>query len=197
MPNTDPYNQNIPFSLLGDAPNAQTLGQSIVDAATPQLVMRFDSASARASILSGAQAAVPGMVTYLVAEDRYEAYTNGQGWVQITPGPWIPLPLQTGYSAFAGAPAYRLLNGSVELRGQISKTDGSLFTSNGSTGYQIAVLPAGYRPLYTVEMVGAQELATNYYCRIEVDTDGTVIAFVATGGSPHWVGLDNLRFSTV
>lgn len=197
MPTTDPYGQNIQYSLLSDPPNAQTLGQEIVPAMTPQTVMRFSSASGRAAVLTGAQAPVAGMVTYLKAEDRVEVYSSGQGWVPITPGPWQPLPYATGINAFNGSPGYRLTNGAVELRGQVSKSDSSTFTSNGGTGYLLATLPSGYRPSYFPELIVATELAVNYYARLQVGSDGTITAWIPSGSStgPHWISLDGVRVS--
>lgn len=195
MPTTDPYGQNIQYSLLSDPPNAQTLGQEIVPSVVPQTVMRFSSASGRAAVLAGAQAPVAGMLTYLKAEDQYEAYTSGQGWVPITPGPWQPLPYATGITAYNGSPGYRLTNGAVELRGQVSRSDSSAFVSNGTTGYLLGTLPSGYRPSYYPELVVATELATNYYCRLQVGSDGTITAWIPTGGSPHWISLDGVRVS--
>lgn len=191
---TDDFGQAIPYLDYTDIPDLNAWGSALVGAVAQQTVMRFASASSRGATLTGATAPVPGMLCYLVSEDRFEAYTSGQGWIPVTPGPWATLPYGTGYQGFAGNPGYRLINGTVQLRGQVSKTDGTVFTSNGTTGYAIATLPSGFRPTYTVELPAAQELATNYVCRQQIGTDGVITAFIETGGNPHWVGLDGLSF---
>lgn len=194
MPTPDNYGQGVQLPVLADGPNAQTIGTSI-GSVVPQTVMRFASAAGRAAVLTGAEAPVPGMVGYLVAEDRFEGYTSGQGWVPLTPGPWIPLTLASGYVANDAAPAFRLINGSVELRGQIAKSDGTVFVNN-TPGYVIANLGTGYKPADPFEGIGATELAINYYCRQQITPDGAITVYIPTGGTPHWVGLDNIRFST-
>ena len=188
---TDSYGQGIPYLDYTDKPDQKALGEGIVSNLTPRSIMRFTDATSRGATIT---APVAGMVTYLSTEDRYDGYTSGQGWVPLTPGPWNPLPFATGFQAFAGVPGYRLINGTVQLRGQVAKTDSTTFTSNGTTGYTIATLPSGFRPTYYAELAAAQELAGSYTCRMQVGTDGRIIAFVETDGSPHWVGLDGLSF---
>jgi hypothetical protein len=190
MPGTDNYGQSIPVPALTDAPNAFTGFDGIVEPLTQRSVMRFASASARTATLTSP---VGGMVTYSSAEDRYDVYTAGLGWVPLTTGTWNALPYGGAFNAFAGTPGYRLVNGVVELRGQVGMISGGTFTNAGSP-YVIATLPSGYRPTgYSPQLIGATELATNYYYRLGVGTDGTLNAYIPSGGSPHWVGLDGLR----
>lgn len=193
---TDGYGQSIPYLDYTDKPDLKSLGEGIVGGLTPRSVMRFTDANSRGATITSP---VAGMVTYLTTEDRYDGFTTGQGWVPLTPGPWNPLPYASGMQAFGGTPGYRLWDNQIELRGQVSQVSGAAFSSNGSTGYVLATLPVGDRPSYSPQMIGATELAVNYYCRIGIDaTTGNITAYVPQNSSntwPHWVGLDNLTFS--
>ena len=218
MPTPDVYGQGISLPVLADPPNAQTIGASI-GTVVPQTVMRFASAAGRAAVLTGAQAPTPGMVTYLIAEDRYEGYTVGQGWTPLTPGPWIPIPLASGRTTMYAAPEYRIYGNNVELRGSVAKSDSSTFYWNGATNeatglandWLLGTLPSGARPTDSDKFtLGTTEMATNYYCRIQIratnassgqgEIHANIPHIAGQSGTPdptsgpHWISLDNIAF---
>ncbi|WP_327162118.1 hypothetical protein [Streptomyces zaomyceticus] len=195
MPTSDPYAQSINLAALTDAPDVETLAHGIVDAAVQRLVLRFTSATHRAATLVGAAAPVPGMITYLAAEDRYEARMGDGTWRTISSGAWIPLSFASGYAARTGSPSYRILGDSVELRGTLERTTAAPFAKG--TALTVATLPVGARPAAWKYFPIATEWAADMYARAEVDTAGHVIITIppstATGAS--WASLDNVKFS--
>ncbi|MFD0078242.1 hypothetical protein ACFVIY_38075 [Streptomyces sp. NPDC127166] len=196
MPTTDPYGQSISVAALTDAPDAETLVDGIVDAVAPRTTMRFASAAARAATLVGAAAPVPGMITYLAAEDRFEGRMGDGTWRTISSGVWVPLSFASGYAPRTGAPSYRILGDSVELRGTFERTaTGTPF--NKGVALTIATLPTTARPAAYKYFPIATEWAADMYARAEVSTAGTVIITIppstATGAS--WASLDSIRFS--
>jgi len=188
VPGTDIYAQGIATALLSDKPDAQSLAKAIADGAAKVGVKVYANASNRGAVLTGAAAPTRGMVTYLTAEDRVD-YWDGVRWVPITPGPWIPLPLAAGIVANSGSPAYRLVNGSVQLRGTLGRTAGAKFSTAGAL--VLATLPAGYRPSYwTYEIVGT-EWVTGISGRLELNPSGELTILIVGGGSgPAWVSVN-------
>lgn len=81
MPLTDSYGQNVKYPTLTDKPNAQTLGQQIVEGLTPKVVMLFASAVVRGGTVLKPTA---GMVTWLHDVGRLEVY-NGTAWSRLSP----------------------------------------------------------------------------------------------------------------
>lgn len=188
MPGTDKYGQGIPYSLLTDAPDAELLGKGLADAIAARLIMRFESAANRGATLTGTSPAAEGMVTYLKDANRLD-YHNGTTWQTLTPGPWAPVSLAPGISYNSGSPAYRLVNGSVELRGTMRRTSGAKFVTNATT--VLGTLPAGFRPSYWTYKVVATEWATNFDGRLELDPAGQLTILIPSGATgPEWVGLD-------
>ncbi|MFI8084358.1 hypothetical protein ACIF6L_26590 [Kitasatospora sp. NPDC086009] len=85
MPGTDAFQQNIPYPVLGDAPNAEAGLSTLVNGIVGQTVMRFASATARSAALP---TPVAGMTVWLAAEARLEIY-DGAAWRTYTPaGAW-------------------------------------------------------------------------------------------------------------
>lgn len=76
MPITDSYGQNVSYPTLADKPNAQSLGQGIVDGLTPKVIMTFASAVVRGATISAPKA---GMVSWLADVGRLEFY-DGVAW---------------------------------------------------------------------------------------------------------------------
>ncbi|MEE1813613.1 hypothetical protein PUR59_00970 [Streptomyces sp. SP18ES09] len=191
---TDTYGQGITLPALTDAPNISLPADSMNDILS-QAVLRFASASTRAATLVGSLAPVPGQVTYLASEDRYEARMGDGTWQTISPGPWVSLTFASGYSARTGSPAYRIVNGSVELRGTVEKTPSAAFPKG--TAFTILTLPTVARPPAYRYFAAATEFASHLYARVEVEPDGdvTVIVPTSTGTAASWVSLDNIRFS--
>ncbi|MFF5451888.1 hypothetical protein ACFY40_11685 [Streptomyces sp. NPDC012950] len=195
MPTSDPYGQSINIAALTDAPDAETLAHGIVDAVAPRLNLRFASAAARAAQLVGAAAPVPGMYTYLVAEDRYDVRMADGTWQALSPGAWIPLSFAAGYAARTGLPSYRIVNGSVEFRGTFQRSAGGAFTK-GAT-FTIMTLPAAARPTSFRYFIARTEWAADMYGGVEVAIDGTVNVGIpnTAGTAASWMSLDAIRYS--
>ncbi|WP_432157768.1 MULTISPECIES: hypothetical protein [unclassified Streptomyces] len=199
MPRNDGWGQNIPYPVLGDAPDIEVATQEIVNGIVPRTIMRFADANARSAALSGEVAPAPGMITYLIAEDRWDRRDGDGVWRPLSPGPWKPLSLLAGYSANSGTPGYRIVNGDVHLRGTISKTNGSALTTNDVT--QFATLPTEARPVGGSRFfVGPTQWTTNagvsyMHARLEAWADGTLHYLLPLGSRSAWVGLDGMRYS--
>lgn len=195
MPTADPFAQSINIAALTDAPDVETLAHGIVDAVAPRLVLRFATAVARAATLVGTAAPVPGMITYLISEDRYEARMGDGTWRTISSGAWQPLSFASGYAPRTGSPGYRILGDSVELRGTFERTTAAPFTKGAPL--TVANLPVGARPAAWKYFPIATEWAADMYARAEVDTGGNVIVTIppATAIGASWASLDNVRFS--
>jgi hypothetical protein len=198
MPRNDAYSQGIQYPVLGDAPDIEVATQTIVNGLVPMTIMRFKDANARAAALSGTSAPVPGMVTYLIAEDRYERRDGDGVWRPFSPGPWKPFSYATGYTANSGAPAYRIVNGDVHLRGTIKRTNGAALTTNAVI--PLGTLPTEARPTTTRFFVVPTQWTTisdttYVHGRIEVGTDGVISYLLPIGSASEWVGLDPVRFS--
>ncbi|MYR43072.1 hypothetical protein [Streptomyces sp. SID5910] len=198
MPRNDAFSQGIQYPVLGDAPDIEVATQTIVNGIVPQTVMRFANANARAAALSGESAPVPGMVTYLNAEDRYDRRDGDGIWRPLSPGPWKPFTFATGYSANSGGPAYRIVNGEVHLRGTISKSNGSALTVNAET--RLGTLPTEARPnAYRYFIQPTQWTTKNgvsyFHARVGVFPDGTINYLLPLNSQSDWIGLDGIKFS--
>ncbi|MFI8206906.1 hypothetical protein [Streptomyces sp. NPDC085937] len=179
MASTDDYGQGVNIASLTDAPDAETLAKNIANALAPRSVMRFASASTRAATLADAHAPVPGMITYLGAEERWEG-RQGSSWVQMTPGPWIPLSFASGYVAYSGSPAYRLWGDVVQLRGAITRSSGHLVKG---TVTLFATLPSGYRPSTTQHLPAAVGSTVAPGGRLDVLTNGQMSYLIGTSAT--------------
>lgn len=85
--------------------------------------------------------------------------------VTLSDSGWNSVSLTNGFSATSPAPAYRLLNGVVFLRGGVT----------GGTGNTSAfTLPSGYRPAVN-SVIATQQYGTSNDTYITVNTDGTVV----------------------
>lgn len=80
---TDSYGQGVPYPTLLDKPNAQSLGQGIVENLVPRSVLTYPSAAVRGASISAPR---EGMVSYLADVDRLEFYT-GSAWQSLMPPP--------------------------------------------------------------------------------------------------------------
>ncbi|MFD3571428.1 hypothetical protein [Streptomyces sp. NPDC058667] len=191
---TDSYGQSITLPALTDPPNI-SLPSEAMDDILAQTVLRFSSASARTAALIGDATPVPGMVTYLEAEDRYDARMADGTWQAITPGPWVALTFASGYTARTGLPSYRIVNGAVELRGTLQRTTGAPF-SDGVT-FTPLTLPVAARPTSYRYFTARTEVAADMYAGVEVAIDGTVNVILPTtaGTAASWMALDQIRYS--
>ncbi|MCW7941761.1 hypothetical protein AAW14_06580 [Streptomyces hygroscopicus] len=190
---TDSYGQSIPYLDYTDKPDLKTLGEGIVGGLTPKSVMRFASASARDATIT---TPVAGMVAWL-NDVKQLAYHNGTSWITITATDWTALTFASGYVAFSGNPAYRIINQRVELRGTVEKSDSSPF-AKGSF-FTICTLPSAAWPAYYRYFTGATQWAADMYGRIEVHPDGTIQCLIPSSGATGaaWISLDQVAYSLV
>jgi hypothetical protein len=78
---TDDYGQGISVADLATAPNAEALAKNLANGLAQRSVLRYASASARASALTGTTAPVEGMVTWLQDVNKLYIY-DGSAWVE-------------------------------------------------------------------------------------------------------------------
>jgi hypothetical protein len=206
MPKGDKYGQNVQYPVLADVPNIETALSTLVNAVVPLTVLRFANANARAATLSGDAKPVPGMVTYLIAEDRWEGRQADGTWLLLSDGPWQPLTYKTGYAANGGSPGWRRkAGGGIELRGRIQRSSGASLEDDG-TFVPFASVPSSVAPATSrYYIVPSKRVTTDgvsrYTARIEVQSDGVMTYTVESGGgisssgSPGWFGLDGVMFS--
>ncbi|WP_327379439.1 hypothetical protein [Streptomyces sp. NBC_01212] len=205
MPTTDKYGQGVSYPVLSDAPNMETAFATLANGLVPLSVMRFANANERSANLAGAYKPVPGMITYLVAEDRWEAYQAGGSWLLLSDGPWQPLTFSSGYSAYGGSPGWRRkAGGGIELRGRWQKNSGSLIDTGDITKFAsipTAAAPAAVRYFICASNRVTASGVTRYTARIEIAPGGAMSynvedgGGVGTSGSPAWVSLDGIQFS--
>ncbi len=199
MPRNDAYAQGVQFPVLGDAPDIEVATETLVNGIVPKTVMRFANANARSAALSGASAPVPGMITYLIAEDRWDMRVSDNVWRPLSPGPWKAFSFLSGYSAHGGGPAYRIINGTVELRGLIRRTNGSNFVTNYES--QFGTLPAEARPAggwryFSAATNFSITNGVNYHsARLAMTTEGAMLYSVPVNAKTNWISLDGVRFS--
>ncbi|MEU7243413.1 hypothetical protein [Streptomyces sparsogenes] len=199
MPKNDLYGQGVQYPALSDVPDIETALGTIVNGVVPRAVLRFANINARSAALTGASAPVPGVITYLLAEDRYDVRMADNTWQTLTPGPWKVLPFASGIGADGGSPGYRTVNGDVQLRGRVNRTNGGRFTYKDSTGnaaeWLLATLPASIRPTSTEYWIQATEIGGGvYHVRLELRSDGSLIARIppeadGTTGGLHWISI--------
>ncbi|WP_146057581.1 hypothetical protein [Streptomyces sp. SM12] len=147
MPLTDSRGQNIPYSLLTDRANAQTLGQGIVDAVVDKLVLVYASAGVRGATVPNPTS---GMVTWLSDARRLEIY-DGTAWRAIgtdrtvtrtsTGATGRPGWTITGFDAWRSGGLC-----SVNLR--VMRTGAGITSSSvGNVADEpVATIPPGWRP---------------------------------------------------
>lgn len=206
MPKGDKYGQSVQYPVLADVPNIETALATLVNGVVPQLVLHFDNANARAATLIGTSKPVPGMITYLVAEDRWEGRQADGTWLLLSDGPWQPLTYKTGYTANGGSPGWRRkAGGGIELRGRIQRSNsGSLIDDGTVTPFASvpeSVAPAALRYYIAPSKRITTDGVSRYTARIEIDSEG-VMSYtcesgggVSNSGSPGWFGLDGIMFS--
>lgn len=200
MPKPDSYGQNVPYPVLSDAPNIETALQALVNGVVPLTTMRFANANERSATLTGPYKPVPGMITYLIAEDRWDRRDGDNVWRPFSPGVWKPLSYATGYTAQSGSPAYRVLNNEVQLRGTFKRTSGAVLATD--TEVTFATLPTEARPAGSAfrYFPAAGDWNTtsgvNYFIgRISATPSGPLIFMMPNGTKCTWLSLDSVRFS--
>ncbi|MFD9205964.1 hypothetical protein ACFVZM_06750 [Streptomyces sioyaensis] len=200
MPSFDGYSQKVPYPNLTDAADIETAMQSLVNGVVPQTVMRFASASARAAALVNGFVPKPGMITYLIAEDRYDGRMADGSWQPLSPSGWKPLTPASGMVTQSGSPGYQVVNGSVQLRGRFARASGGQYTTG--TDWLLTTIPSAYRPpTYQYWVTPVEMGAGIYYARTELAYDtGQIIVQVPPGSTSttnglHWAGIDGLTYS--
>ncbi|MFE6493412.1 hypothetical protein [Streptomyces sp. NPDC057748] len=206
MPKNDSYGQNVPYPVLSDAPNIETAFQAAVNGLVALSVLRFANANERAATLVGSYAPRPGMITYLIAEDRWEARQVNGSWLLLSDGPWQPLTFKSGYAAHAGSPGWRRkAGGGIELRGRIRRSNNGNLDDSGElisfASIPAAVAPASNRPFVMPTKRITSGGITRHTARVEVTIDGTLTYYVEAGAGVStsdavaWFGLDGIQFS--
>lgn len=198
MPRSDAYSQGVQYPVLSDAADIESQLQSLVNGVVPKTVMRFANANARAAALTGDAAPVPGMITYLIAEDRWDRRDGDNVWRPLSPGPWKPFSFASGYSANSGAPAYRIVNGEVHLRGTISRSNNADLPVNTETRF--GTLPTEARPTAWRYFIQPAQWTTKngysyFHARVGILLDGTMNFLLPLNSRSEWIGLDGIRFS--
>ncbi|MEV4971966.1 hypothetical protein [Streptomyces scopuliridis] len=206
MPNTDSYGQSVPYPVLSDAPNIETAMSTLVNGIVPYTVMRFANANDRSARLIGTTKAVPGMITYLIAEDRWEAFQGDRTWLLLSDGPWNPMSFASGYAAYGGSPGWRRkAGGGIELRGRFMRSNRGNLVDDG-TIVKFATVPTSVAPAaLRYYMCASNRVSvsgiTRYTARVEVSWLGELAYTVEAGGGvgttefPAWVSLDGIQFS--
>lgn len=202
MPLTDSYGQGIPFPTLTDKPNAQTLGQGIVEGLTPRSVMSFASAVVRGGTI---KKPVAGMLSYIEDVARWEGF-DGESWVTLGSGTsaWKTPVLANGYTDNGndnGPLRYRRVNlfgeVSVMWQGGLNLTY-SVATKTLPNGGVIVdqTLPVDYRPSHrrTVTAACSGVDSNTLSLKIDFNTDGTVAIVRSAGANPPWVSLNNVMY---
>lgn len=200
MPLTDSYGQGVSYPTLTDKPNAQTLGQGIVEGLTPKVVMTFASAIVRGATIKTPTA---GMVTWLKDVGRLEVY-DGTAWVSFGYGAntWKNLTLSSGFTGDGnsnGTPQYRVVNmfgeSALMLRGGVNLTYDSNGILNGglinSVALPASASPSSRRTLAAACSVGASTLSA---LKIDINPNGqiVVVGTNTTTIKPAWVSLNGL-----
>lgn len=200
MPLTDSYGQNVAYPTLTDKPNAQTLGQGIVEGLTPKSVMNFASAVVRGATITSPKA---GMVTWLSDVGRLEVY-DGTAWVTVAAGTstWKTVALVSGFTHDGndnGTVQYRVVNlfgeQTIMFRGglgcQYTGTGGGI-ANNGvfnSVALPVEARPSNRRTIAVACSVASSARAT---IKLDINTNGN-LGIVGTNTSdtkPPWVSLN-------
>ncbi|WNI28656.1 hypothetical protein [Streptomyces sp. ITFR-6] len=200
MPKPDNYGQSVQYPVLSDTPNIETALQALVNGVVPLTTMRFANANERSATLTGAYKPVPGMITYLIAEDRWDRRDGDNVWRPFSPGVWKPLSYASGYTAQSGSPAYRIVNNQVQLRGTIRRTAANTdLVVNADTKF--ATLPAEARPtgVYRFFLAAANFVnagGQSYFSgRVGIAPDGSMIYIMPLNSKSEWLSLDGIHFS--
>ncbi|WP_069752956.1 hypothetical protein [Streptomyces sp. EN16] len=207
MPTADGYNQKIQYPVLSDAPNIELAFQTVVNGLVAQSVLKFANANERSATLVGSFSPVPGMITYLIAEDRWEAYRANGKWLLMSDGPWTPLTMANSHQPNSGSPGWRRkAGGGIELRGRIQPLPGNNLWDNG-TLVNFANLPSIAAPaslrnfIVASNRINTSATVSHYTCRVEIRATGTMWYDCEAGGgltigaTQAWFTLDGIQFS--
>lgn len=198
MPAPDAYGQGVQYPVLSDTPNIELAFQTAVNKLVSLSVLRFADANERSARLGGPILAIPGMICYLVAEDRWDRFEADRKWRPMSPGPWKPLTFSSGYVANGGSPGYRIVNGDAQLRGSFARTTGADFVANVETTFM--TLPTEARPKVAASFITSANFSTSdgvskFSARITVGTNGACSFRLPAGMTSSFVYLDGIRIS--
>lgn len=197
MPLTDSYGQGVPYPTLTDKPNAQTLGEGIVQNIVPRTVMVFPSAVVRGGTISKPAA---GMVTWLADVGRLEVF-DGSAWVAFGYGTnaWRNVPLSSGWTNNGndqGNFQYRVVNlfgeATIMFRGGIARPS---YPGTIPEWFQLNSTPLAeaYRPstLRTIVVPVSNVGSTRLTMKLDIRTDGYLRLYgVNSIDKPAWVGFN-------
>jgi hypothetical protein len=197
MPLTDSYGQGVTYPTLTDKPNAQTLGQGIVDGLTPKVVMTFASAVVRGATV---KKPVAGMVTWLKDIGRLDVY-DGTAWVAFGYGTntWKSIGLASGWinnGNSQGTFQYRVVNmygeDTIMFRGGISR---SSYPTSLPSYFELntTALPTTARPasLRTISVPCSDSGSERITLKMDITTTGYLRLYgIQTKSTPAWVGFN-------
>ncbi|MET9425643.1 hypothetical protein ABZY06_33905 [Streptomyces sp. NPDC006540] len=195
MPLTDSRGQGVPYSVLSDKPNAQTLGKGIVDALVDKVVMTFASATVRGATIP---APTEGMVTYLKDTDVIQVF-NGTEWRTLLTADtaWTDVTLENGWSSQAGgwpAPRLRRNGNVVHLEGHAEWLEGMAIPPQN--GRLLGYVPLGFRPA-NFHADGLVTISSNSgdtpTGRVEINKDTGAVQFW-TAMQSTWFGFNATWF---
>ncbi|WP_328546784.1 hypothetical protein [Streptomyces platensis] len=200
MPLTDSFGQGVTYPTLTDKPNAQTLGQGIVEGLTPKVVMTFASAVVRGATI---KKPVAGMVTWIKDMGRLDVY-DGTAWVAFGYGTntWKTVPLASGWTNNGnsqGTFQYRVVNmygeDTIMFRGGISRTSWPDFNYFPSYfDLNTSALPTVARPasLRTIVVPCSDSNSTRITLKLDIQTNGILRLYGITQpfDLPSWVGFN-------
>lgn len=200
MPLTDSYGQNVPYPTLTDKPNAQSLGQGIVEGIVPKTVMTFASDTVRGATITSPKA---GMCTWLTDVKLLEVY-DGSQWTTVGSGTsrWKDLTLRSGYTGDGnanGKPQYRIVNlfgeQTIMFRGGVAIDYGGSDTAPDRGWF--ATLPLADRPATRRSITVASSIANSDRTSVKLDVNDSSqdgrLEFVGVNGSANkadWVSLN-------
>jgi hypothetical protein len=178
---------------------------TMLNGVVPLTVMRFASANARSAAFTGSIQPVPGMITYLIAENRWEGRQADGTWLLLSDGPWQPLTFVNSHSAQGGSPGWRRkAGGGIELRGRFKANSGKLVDGGDLVKFSsipVAVAPAASRIFLVATTRSTSDGLSKMTARVQVMSNGDLIYFCEAGGGqgtiadPSWVALDGIQFS--
>lgn len=202
MPLPDHRGQNIPYAVITDSPNAQTLAQSIVTAIVDKLVLTYNSANHRGASIP---TPVAGMVSWLRDVRLLQLY-DGSQWVTIATGAtaWTTLNLRAGYTHNGnsnGNAQYRLVNlfgePTIMFRGgvNIAYAAGGALPNDG--WFLTANLPVAARPAQTRSVLAACSHGSSEQSAARLDgvPDGRLRFLNKVPSTPPWISLTGVMYS--
>lgn len=199
MPTTDAYGQSISLASLTDAPDIPKAISDLAAGLIPRGILRFASSSTRGATLSGANAPVEGMITWLQDVNRLDLW-DGSAWVAISTGSstWKTVSLASGYTHNGnsnGTFQYRLLNisgeESLQLRGSVTRTYSGTPVINSVVNS--VALPAVVRPSTqrTILVACSDSASDRLALKMDINTDGFLEIFgFGSTVKPPWISFN-------